>query len=212
MGKTRTGKIAASCTAVAFILIVIAFTTPNWLSTDGKLDNPKFYKIGLWQVCFQGFQDIRHLYKTKFHGCWWVFEEEYYIIHDILLPDFFVATQFFFTLCLTLLLVGGFLTALYTCCSRQHQRYQELLWAIGANLTLSAICGLISVIIFGARGDSRDWMPDWEHNGLGWSFALAVIGSFVLLASGILFLVEARRHRKKSEKVLGEELKTQTTI
>lgn len=41
---------------------------------------------GLWQVCFHGFVDPRHWYDTKFYGCWWVFEEEYYIIHDILLP------------------------------------------------------------------------------------------------------------------------------
>lgn len=46
MGKTRTGKAAAVCTAVAFILVVIAFTTPNWLETDGKLNNPQFVKIG----------------------------------------------------------------------------------------------------------------------------------------------------------------------
>jgi len=46
MGKTKTGKIAVACTAVAFVLVVIAFTTPNWLETDGKLDNPQFVKIG----------------------------------------------------------------------------------------------------------------------------------------------------------------------
>jgi hypothetical protein len=46
MGKTKTGKIAVACTAVAFVLVIIAFTTPNWLETDGKLDNPQFVKIG----------------------------------------------------------------------------------------------------------------------------------------------------------------------
>ncbi|XP_015585785.1 uncharacterized protein LOC107263283 [Cephus cinctus] len=212
MGKSRNGKIAAASTAVAFLLIVIAFTTPNWLQTDGKLENPQFNKIGLWQVCFQGIEDTHHFYDTKFVGCWWVFEEEYYIIHDLLLPDFFVATQFFFTLCMTLLLIGGFLTALYTCCSRQHDKYQLLLWVIGANLTLAGICGIISVIIFGVHGDSRVWMPNWEHNDIGWSYALAVVGSFILVEAGILFLVEARRHKKKQERILGEEGKTHTTI
>ncbi|XP_012272819.1 uncharacterized protein LOC105695645 [Orussus abietinus] len=212
MGKSKTGKVAVACTAVAFILVVIAFTTPNWLETDGKLENPRFIKIGLWQVCFQRFQDPRHLYDTRFSSCWWVFEEEYYIIHDILLPDFFVATQFFFTLCMTLLLVGGFLTILYTCCSRQHNKYQLLLWATGANLTLAGICGIISVIIFGAKGDGRDWMPNWEHNNIGWSYALAVIGSFTLVAAGILFLTEGKRFKKKQERILGEEHKTHINI
>lgn len=166
----------------------------------------------MWQVCFNGFEDIRHHYETKFYGCWWVFEEEYYIIHGILLPSAFVATQFFFTLCMTLLLIGGFLTALYICLSRQHPKYQMLLLAIGSNLTLSAICGIISVIVFGAYGDSRYWMPEWKHNRIGWSFALAVIGSFGLLVSGVLFLVEAKRHKKRLDRILVDETKTQTTI
>lgn len=179
-----------------------------------KIANGEIISIfaGLWQVCFQGFQDPRHLYDTRFYGCWWVFEEEYYIIHDILLPDFFVATQFFFTLCLTLLLIGSFLTILYTCCSRHHDKYQLLLWATGGNLTLAGVCGVISVIIFGARGDGRDWMPNWEHNDMGWSFALAVVGSVTLIAAGILFLIEGRRHKKKQERILNEEQKTHTTI
>lgn len=50
---------------------------------------------GLWQVCFQGFVDPRHWYETEFYGCWWVFEEEYYIIHDILLPGKKHELQFF---------------------------------------------------------------------------------------------------------------------
>ncbi|XP_029053563.1 uncharacterized protein LOC114881089 [Osmia bicornis bicornis] len=212
MGKTRNGKAAVTCTVLAFVLIVIAFTTPNWLETDGKLDNPKFVKIGLWQVCFQGFEHPHHLYDTKFYGCWWVFEEEYYIIHDILLPDFFVATQFFFTLCLTLLLIGCFLTILYTCCSRNHDKFLLLLWTTGGNLTLGGICGIIAVIIFGARGDGRDWMPNWEHNDISWSYALAVIGSFILVIAGVLFLVEGRRYKKKQERILNQDQKTHTTI
>ncbi|XP_011311462.1 uncharacterized protein kune [Fopius arisanus] len=212
MGKTKTGKAATLCTILAFVFVMIAFTTPNWLETDGKLDNPKFIRLGLWQVCLKNFQDPRHMYDTVFETCWWVFEEEYYIIRDILLPEFFVATQFFFTLCLTLLLIGGFLTALYTCCSRSQAHYQELLWAIGGNLTISGVSGLIACIIFGARGDGRDWMPNWEHNDISWSFAMAVVGSVFLLAAGMLFLVEARRHKKRLERMLDEEPKTHTTI
>lgn len=46
MSKTLNGKAAVICTALAFLSIIIAFTTPNWLETDGKLENPKFVKIG----------------------------------------------------------------------------------------------------------------------------------------------------------------------
>ena len=46
MGKSKTGKIATLCTAVAFLFVFIAFVSPNWLETDGKLESPKFLKIG----------------------------------------------------------------------------------------------------------------------------------------------------------------------
>ncbi|KAJ4437342.1 hypothetical protein ANN_17481 [Periplaneta americana] len=154
----------------------------------------------LWQVCFQGFVDPRHWYETKFYGCWWVFEEEYYIIHDILLPGFFVATQFFFTLCFTLLLIAMFLVALYLCCSREHERFVHLLLVIGTDLVIAAVSGTIAVIIFGACGDGRDWMPNWEHNDISWSYAFAVFGVLFLYISGVLYLVEGRVHHKKRER------------
>lgn len=141
-----------------------------------------------------------------------MFQEEYYIIHDIILPDFFVATQFFFTFCFTLMVVGCLMTALYSCCSRHHPKYLSLLWAISFNFIIGGASGIIAVLIFGGRGHYRDWMPNWEHNDPGWSYALAVIGSFVLLTAGILFFVEARRFKKKTQRMLDDELKSQGSI
>lgn len=62
----------------------------------------------------------------------WVFEEEYYIIHDYLLPGFYIATQFFFTLCFTLLLVAAIMTAAFIGCDRDDDRYVMLLLSNGA--------------------------------------------------------------------------------
>ncbi|KAL0281487.1 UNVERIFIED_CONTAM: hypothetical protein PYX00_002461 [Menopon gallinae] len=200
MGKSKNGKVATVCTAVAFLFVLIAFVSPNWLETDGELENPKFIKIGLWQVCFENYEEPRHWYDKKFSGCWWVFEEDYYIIHHILLPSFFVATQFFFTLTFTLMLIASFLVALYLSCSREHEKFILLLFVIGSDLVLAAISGTIAVIIFGARGDGRDWMPNWEHNDISWSFAMAVMGVLFLYISGVLFLVEGRVHRMKSQR------------
>lgn len=50
----------------------------------------------------------------------------------------------------------------------------------------------IAVIVFGIKGDDRDWMPDPEHNFLSWSFALAVVGCFCHWIAGILFWIESR--------------------
>lgn len=63
--------------------------------------------------------------------------------------------------------------------------------------------GLISIITFGARGDGRDWMPNWEHNDMGWAFALACVGVVMLMPSGALFMVEARRERYKRLNEIG---------
>lgn len=139
--------------------------------------------------------DINRFYDVKYTGCMWVFEEEYYIIHDFLLPGFYIWTQFFFTLCFTLNLLVALLTLLFTRCSRSDDRYILLLLTNGATLSISGLCGILACIIFGGNGDNRDWMPHWEHNHMGWSYALACIGSFALLPAGILFLVEARRCR-----------------
>lgn len=53
------------------------------------------------------------------------------------------------------------------------------------------------MIIFGAYGDGRDWMPNWEHNDIGWAYALGTIGILLLFPAGVLFLIEARVHKYK---------------
>lgn len=152
-------------------------------------------------MCFNKFEDFRHFYDYRFTGCWWVFEEEYYIIDDFLLPGFFIATQFFFTLSMTLLLIAAFLTWLYCFCSKTHDKYILLLLSIGADLSIAGFCGLVAVLIFGMNGDRRDWMPYWQHNNLSWSYAFAVIGSLILVPAGALFIVEARRAKSRKSKL-----------
>lgn len=63
----------------------------------------------------------------------WVFEEEYYIIHDYLLPGFYIAVQFFFTLTFTLLLVSLVLTLGLFVYSRDDDRYMVVLLSNGAS-------------------------------------------------------------------------------
>lgn len=68
---------------------------------------------------------------------------------------------------------------------------------------ISALFGLIAVIVFGIRGDGRDWMPHWEHNNMGWAYACACVGVCALMPSGILYLAEARRERYKQLNDIG---------
>ena len=60
-----------------------------------------------------------------------------------------------------------------------------------------AICGTIALIIFGAKADGRDFMPDWEHNYLSWSFGLGFVGVVFEYVTAILFIVEARIMQRK---------------
>lgn len=154
-------------------------------------------------MCLNNFEDIHRFYDVRFTGCMWIFEEEYYIIHDYLLPPFFIAVQFFFTVAFTLLLFSILLTLLFLVCSKDHERYIHLLITNGSSLIVAGVCAVFAVILFGCYGDSRDWMPNWEHNNMGWSFALACPGSVMLFPAGILYLIEARRLKYKRLNEIG---------
>jgi len=74
---------------------------------------------------------------------------------------------------------------------------------------VGAACGTIALIIFGAMGDGRNFMPDWEHNYLSWSFGLAFVGVVMMYVTAVLFLVEARiMQRKELAKEAGIGLTT----
>jgi len=44
--KSKTGIIATTFAVLAFLFVFIAFVSPYWLETDGKLKDPKFLNIG----------------------------------------------------------------------------------------------------------------------------------------------------------------------
>ncbi|KAL4131701.1 hypothetical protein QTP88_008977 [Uroleucon formosanum] len=155
----------------------------------------------LWVVCFKEFEDPRHWYDTRFHSCWWVFEEEYYIIYDVLFKGFYIATQFWFSACVLLTVFGLFYTTLYMYLNRAYERYVQILFTAGILYIAAAVCGTIALIIFGIDGDSRVWMPHWEHNDIGWSYGVAVAGTIALYVSGILYVIEGRAHKIKRQKM-----------
>lgn len=46
VSKSKTGLFALGFFVVASFFIILAFVSPYWLVTDGKLKNPKFIQIG----------------------------------------------------------------------------------------------------------------------------------------------------------------------
>ena len=64
---------------------------------------------------------------------------------------------------------------------------------------LFSVIGLfaaVAIIIFGIKGDGQ-FLPDYEHNYLSWSFGLAFVGAVFSEVAGVLFLIEARIIRRK---------------
>ncbi|XP_077561301.1 uncharacterized protein LOC144176052 isoform X2 [Haemaphysalis longicornis] len=199
----RSQYTLAGCAAalVAVVFVTVSFCTPYWLISDGL--NPgvrKFRRLGLWEVCFDYFFEQYYRYDYEFRGCRWIFDREYRILRPLLEPPFFVAVQVFFTIGFTLLLLACVLLLVMHICLPSARTHQ-VLKVVVALLVASAVCNTIAVIVFGARGDGRDWMPDPDHNFLSWSFALGVIGAFCTYVAAVLFAVDSRRMARK----LGEQ-------
>ncbi|GFV69689.1 uncharacterized protein TNCV_4508021 [Trichonephila clavipes] len=189
--------IACSVLGVSALCIIIAFTTPYWLVSDGRAPVEKFQKLGLWEACFKRFVDINYRYDREFHGCKWIFDEDYNFIQFFLTPPFFVAVQVLFTLGLVCLILAGLVLMVFTLCLLSDK--EVLILRLLAALALAAgLFSTIAVITFGANGDERNWMPDPDHNHLSWSFGLAIVGALMEIAAGVLFIVESHlaKHRK----------------
>ncbi|KAK2582266.1 hypothetical protein KPH14_004612 [Odynerus spinipes] len=182
-----------------------AFGTPAWLVSDYRITSAQLDKLGLWSHCFRSLPNPQEAdAPTRFFvGCRWVYDpftKGYNEILGFLLPAFMIATQFFFTLCFLLGLISFGCVLLFALCSTPEQKqYVELIRLIGYMTLVSGISGGIAVIIFACRGNADGWMPGHANNYLGWSFALGVIGSVLMLTASGLFHVEANIQQKKRE-------------
>jgi len=202
MPKSRTtaGKLGLLVFLTTFVCIMVAFWTNYWLENWSKYYGDKFDKLGLWVHCFRSLPDPHDQLHTRYYtGCRWVFDPftaGYSEMRDFLTPPFFIAVQTFFTFTFMLIIIAFIGTSMYVVCfTLEHQ--VRLLRVLAVDLTIAGICGTLAVIIFGALGDSRNWMPDFEHNFLSWSFGLAVVGTFGCYLSAVLYYVEAKVQAKK---------------
>jgi len=198
--RTTAGKFGLGIMIVMLVFITVSFTTANWLEADRRFYGTKFDRLGLWVHCFRSLPDYNDpSHQRRFAGCRWIFNpftEGYAELRSYIVTPFFVATQFFFTLCFVGMLLSVGLVLMYLLCIDEYYRVKVLRW-IGCVLVVGAICGTIALIIFGALGDGRDFMPDWEQNYLSWSFGLGFVGVFLMYVVAILFLVEARIIQRK---------------
>jgi len=191
---------AVAVTAFCSILTAIAFFTPNWLSSDTRLYGAEFVKLGLWETCFRSLRGPEDLeYRQYFSGCRWIFREEYQNIRGFLMPAFFIATQVLYTIGFVFLLLAVIgVLAIQLCFIIDKEIFA--MKVLASVMFLAGLFCTTAVIVFGIKGDDRDWMPDPEHNFLSWSFALAVVGAFFQWVAAILFWVESRILSKREIK------------
>ncbi|ESO08285.1 hypothetical protein HELRODRAFT_195072 [Helobdella robusta] len=172
MADNKPFLMACGFGVISFVLCLIGFGTGYWfVSAD---DTNLFESIGLWQVCFNGYEHTSDLVGKAYYGCWWIFYKEYYYIRNWLMPPWFKAVQTLMTLAVVLQFI--FLPLLFIATADAKTKMLKILCTINA-----FIASLIttSVVIFGVMvGLDRTWVPRWDQDELGWSYGLAVLSGF----------------------------------
>lgn len=202
--RSFAGNVALIFFAIAFVLVVVAFSTPSWIVSDYRITGARLNRFGLWVQCFRSLPDpMESEQRMFFVGCRWVYDPFTYgydKIRGFLMPWFIITTQFFFTLCFISVLLGAVLSLVYFLCGGPDQKHFIRAIKVNAILLMAGgICGVIEVIVFASTANRKGWLPGHDNNFFGWSFALAVIGSaFLIIASGLLF-VDANIHERKQE-------------
>ncbi|CAO1412691.1 unnamed protein product [Diamesa serratosioi] len=217
--RTLAGNCGVAVFAIAFITVVVAFTTPSWLVSDYRITGAKLDRLGLWVHCFRSLPDVNDDYQRRFFvGCRWVYDPfttGYDEIRGFLIPPFMIITQFFYTLCFIATFVSLILVLLYFLCGGPDQKHFLLMIKITAYILLGAgICGGLGVIIFASIGNKGKWMPGHANNWFGWSFVLGCIGAVAAGVSSSLFFAEyhaqTRRMRQFKDSQLRFEMEHET--
>nr|XP_027197227.1 uncharacterized protein LOC113791630 [Dermatophagoides pteronyssinus] len=192
--------VAIAATTVTAISVFIAFFSQYWLASERRLYGAKFVRLGLWVTCFRSFVSPEDYEMNKYYaGCRWIFAEEYQNIKHILMPGFFIATQALYTIGFVFLLIACICVLAIQLCFVIEKEILAMKF-LSSVMFFSALFTTLAVIIFGIRGDDRDWMPDHEHNFLSWSFGFAVVGAFFSWMASALFWAESRILFKKELK------------
>lgn len=73
--RTLAGNCGVAVFAIAFVCLVVAFSTPSWLVSDYRITGAKLDRLGLWVHCFRSLPDVNDDYQRRFFvGCRWVYD------------------------------------------------------------------------------------------------------------------------------------------
>jgi len=86
----RPSTYAAIFAYISFIIVIISFSTPYWLASDGTQADARFRNLGLWEACFNRFTDTNFRFDLEYRGCKWIFNENYQFLSEFLRPRKFL--------------------------------------------------------------------------------------------------------------------------
>lgn len=164
------GLLTCCITMVTYFL---AFVSPYWLESIPEYHSP-FLRIGLWEICFDGYLHPSDYVSKAYFGCWYIYFPEFSAIRDWLNPPWYFAVQMlgiaaFICILLSTVVMGSqFVRVL----NRDSNRW------LRANTAFHLIAGLsITIQLVAVAVQSRDqrWMPRPDQNRLGYSFGLALV-------------------------------------
>lgn len=97
--RTLAGSCGVGMFVIAFVCVVLAFSTPSWIVSDYRITGAKLDRLGLWVHCFRSLPDVNDDYQRRFFvGCRWVFDpftHGYDEIRGFLIPrKFFLRISF----------------------------------------------------------------------------------------------------------------------
>ncbi|KAK7461543.1 hypothetical protein BaRGS_00038689 [Batillaria attramentaria] len=199
MALTRTKRLVTIFglifTCLAFVCMVVCFSTPHWLERFPHKRNTRvFVRMGLWEACFNDWTYYKDYLGKKYNGCWWIFHFEYRPVWPWLNPPWFLAIQIMMTLALILHMVTIVFNILYVvgCCPPRKER--NYVRASSAMIFVAAAFITISSIMFGTKADiDRQWLPNPDSNFLSWSFGFCVLSGFFSIFAGMCLLADYLR-------------------
>ncbi|XP_076456745.1 uncharacterized protein LOC143291047 [Babylonia areolata] len=205
MALTRTKRLVTTFglifTCLAFVCMVVAFSTPHWLERFPHKRNTKvFVRMGLWEVCFNDWTYYKDYLGKRYNGCWWIFHYEYRPVWHWINPPWFLGIQLMITVALILQMITIVFNICYfvgSCPPPKDRRYTAA--SSGMNFT-AALLITISVCIFGYEADvDRQWLPNPDSNFMSWSFGFCILSGFFCIFAGMCLLADFLR--------IGEEAK-----
>ncbi|RWS09089.1 uncharacterized protein B4U79_01739 [Dinothrombium tinctorium] len=174
---SRQMYIAALVCLLAWILLIIAFASPYWLSSY-KYTYSSFVRLGLWDFCFRDFRHPYFQYDEKFDGCHWVYSSRYHNIRDWLQPGIFIAIGIAFIL----EVVTG-------------TPPEQLSLAFNPPFPL-----FLAITVFGAMAFNRSWLLYPQFNHLDWSYYVAIASLLFHCAAALLLCLEMFRAHNRRRK------------